>query len=74
MKNTNKNVHFHVIINLNIIESKWIVNEISLKNFFKYTDSVYQIGEEINSLKRQNLSCSRKPKTKASTVDKMSCS
>ena len=33
IKNTNKNVHFHVIINLNIIERKWIVNEISLKNF-----------------------------------------
>ena len=56
---------------MNIIERKWIVNEISLKNFFKYTNSVYQIGEEINSLERQNLNCSRKPKTKASTVGKM---
>ena len=56
---------------MNIIERKWTVNEISLKKFFKYTNSVYQIGEEINSLERQNLNCSRKPKTKASTIDKM---
>ena len=44
-----------------------IVNEISLKNFFHYTNNVYEIGEKFNSLERKN----EKSKTKASTGAKM---
>ena len=43
-----------------------IVNDISLKNFITYTNSVYDIREKINDLKRENS----KTDTKASTVAK----
>lgn len=51
-----------------------IVNEISLKKFFTYTNSVYKIGEKINNLERistKNLKMRARPKTKASTGAKM---
>ena len=35
-------------------ERKLIVNEISLKNFITYTNSVYEIGEKINKLERKS--------------------
>ena len=51
------------------------VNEISLKKFFTYTYSVYNIGDKFNSLERistKNLKIGARPKTKASTgVKKM---
>lgn len=51
-----------------------IVNEISLKKFLTYTNSVYELGEKINKLERvstKNLKNDTKPKTKASTGAKM---
>lgn len=50
------------------------VNEISLKKFFTYTYSVYNIGDKFNSLERistKNLKIGARPKTKASTGAKM---
>lgn len=51
-----------------------IANEISLKKFFTYTSSVYNIGDKFNSLERisnKNLKNGARPKTKASTGAKM---
>lgn len=51
-----------------------IVNEISLKKFFTYTYSVYNIGDKFNSLERistKNFKIGARPKTKASTGAKM---
>lgn len=57
-----------------INERKSIVNEISLKKFITYTNSVYEIGEKINGLKRiptKKLKYNVKPKTTAATGAKM---
>ncbi len=51
-----------------------IVNEISLKNFITYTNSVYDISNNFKTLKRKNFRVSvqgRNTKTKASTGAKM---
>ena len=42
--------------------------KLNYKNLITYSNSVYQIGEKFNSLKRNNLNSKTKPKTAAKTI------